>query len=287
MRKAPAKKTKTPSTVPVSVMVFTLNEEIHLPGCLASLAWCDDVIIVDSFSTDGTERISKAHGARFFQHKFEGFGSQRNWALDETEPKHPWILVLDADERVPPELAEEMRAKLDRAPMNIAAYRIKRRFHMWGKWLKHSSLYPTWVVRLFRFGRLRYENRGHAETQTVDGDIDVLEHDLIDENLKGTVEWFERQARYARKEAAYELESEGKGGGAAELLTGDPLVRRAALKRVAGRVPGRALLYFGYSYVLRGGFLDGPDGLAFCAMKSVYQQMIVAQKHDLQRKKKP
>lgn len=268
---------------PVSVMVFTLNEELNLPGCLDSLRWCDDVIVVDSFSTDRTEALSRAAGARFFQHAFEGFGSQRNWALDHTAPRHPWVLVLDADERVPPELAAELGARLPSAPDGVAAFRLRRRFHMWGRWLKHSSLYPTWVVRVFRVGRMRYENRGHAETQTVDGRTDALEHDLIDENAKGLEEWFERQARYARKEAAYELAQEARGLHPSELLENDPLARRAALKRVAGRVPGRALLYFGYAYVLRKGFLDGGDGLTFCAMRAIYQQMIVAAKHDLRR----
>ena len=271
-----------PVSVPVSVMVFTLNEEIHLPSCLASIAWCDDVIIVDSFSTDGTEALARAAGARFFQNKFDGFGMQRNWALDHCSPRHPWILVLDADERTPPELVSEMASTLPQTPHTVAAFRLKRRFHMWGRWLEHSSLYPTWVVRLFRNGRVRYENRGHAETQYVEGETLALEHDLIDENQKGIVEWFQRQARYAQKEAAFELAAEGQGS-VAELISRDPMVRRAALKRLAGRVPGRSLLYFGYSYLVRGGFRDGPDGAVFCGMRAVYQQMIVAAKHDLQR----
>lgn len=273
---------RTGSRVPVSVMIFTLDEELHLPSCLAALDWCDDVIVVDSFSKDRTEAIARAAGARFFQNKFEGFGTQRNWALDHTAPRHPWILVLDADERVTPELVDELARVLPTTPPEVAAYRLKRRFHMWGRWLRHSSLYPTWVVRLFRFGRVRYENRGHAETQTVDGETRALEADLIDENLKGIVEWFQRQARYAEKEAAFEL-AQGDAS-LAELAASDPLVRRAALKRLAGRVPGRALLYFGWSYVARGGFRDGLDGAVFCGMRAVYQQMIVAAKHELRRK---
>lgn len=270
-------------SVPVTAMVFTLNEEPNLAGCLESLRWCDDVIVIDSFSTDRTEEIARTAGARFFQHAFEGFGSQRNWALDYTKPRHPWVLVLDADERVPPELAQELGERLPSTLQEVAAYRLRRRFHMWGRWLKHSSLYPTWVVRVFRVGRMRYENRGHAETQTVDGVTSALEHDLIDENAKGLDEWFERQVRYARKEAAYELAQEAQGVTVAELVSIDPLARRAALKRVAGRIPGRSLLYFGYAYVWRRGFLDGGDGLTFCAMRSVYQQMVVAAKHDLRR----
>lgn len=270
---------------PVSVMIFTLDEEIHLPSCLAALTWCDDVIVVDSFSGDRTEAVAREHGARFFQHRFEGFGSQRNWALDETAPRHDWVLVLDADERVTPELVDEMRRVLCPPLDDVAAFRLRRRFYMWGRWLRYSSLYPNWVVRVVHRDRVRYVNRGHAETQEVRGAIRELEHDLIDENLKGIDEWFERQGRYARKEAEHELAEEGRAAGGiwTRLASRDPLVRRAALKRLAWRMPGRPLAYFLYSYILRRGFLDGRDGLVFCMMKSIYQALIVAKKYDIQR----
>jgi glycosyltransferase involved in cell wall biosynthesis len=271
--------------VPVSVMVFTLNEEIHLPSCLASLGWTDDVIVVDSFSTDRTEELSRAAGARFFQHRFEGFGSQRTWALANTHPRHEWVLILDADERVPPELADEIARVVSAAPADVAAFRVKRRFHMWGRWLKRSSLYPTWVVRLVRAGRVDYVNRGHAETQVVRGTVASLQAGLIDENLKGMDEWFERQNRYSSKEAEFELDQEGLPFPWASLVSGDPLARRAALKRIAAAFPFRPSLYFLYSYLLRGGFLEGRDGLVFCSMKSEYQRMIVVKKHALRKKR--
>src|SRR4051812_23306130 len=94
--------------LPFTAMVFTLNEEINLPACLDSLARCDDVIVIDSFSNDATRAICESRGVRFFQHAFSGFGTQRNWALEYTSPRHPWVLILDADERVPPELAQEL-----------------------------------------------------------------------------------------------------------------------------------------------------------------------------------
>ena len=269
--------------LPLSVMIFTLNEEIHLPSCLAALSWCDDVIVVDSFSTDRTAEICRDAGARFFQHPFEGFGSQRNWALATTGPKYDWVLILDADERVTPELAGELAETLTAPPATVGAYRIKRRFHLWGRWLRYSSLYPTWVVRIVHKERIRYINRGHAETQEVRGEIGELRHDLIDENLKGIDEWFERQNRYSARDAEYELAQERLPLSVGQLLAGDPLVRRAALKRLAGRLPGRPLWYFLYSYLLRGGFRDGRDGLIFCYMKAMYQGMVLVKKYDLER----
>lgn len=272
----------------VSVMIFTLNEAIHLPSCLASLTWCDDVIVVDSFSTDETEAIARAAGARFFQRKFDGFGSQRNWALEATSPKHEWILILDADERVTPELATELQSIAARTPDSIGGYRLRRRFHMWGRWLRHSSLYPTWVLRLLRRGRVQYVNRGHAETQHVEGDIGELEHDLIDENLKGFEAWLQRQVKYAVQDARYEVELEsGQAPLGKDLISAEPLVRRAALKRLASRLPARGLVYFAYAYGVRGGWRDGRDGLVFCGMRGLHQQMVEFARYDLERTSDP
>jgi glycosyltransferase involved in cell wall biosynthesis len=270
---------------PVSVMIFTLNEEIHLQSCLEALDWADDVIVVDSFSTDRTEAICRERGARFFQNRFEGFGSQRNWALDHTAPRHDWILILDADERVIPELAVELKEIASAAPAGVGAYRVRRRFYLWGRWLRHSSLYPTWVVRFIHKDRVRYINRGHAETQEVQGEVRDLDHDLIDENLKGIDEWFERQNRYSRKDAEFELEKEKEGLRLGELLSGDPLKRRAALKRLAWRVPFRGFVYFLYSYIWRRGFLDGRDGFVFCRMRAMYQAEVAIKKYDRRRNK--
>ncbi len=274
----------TEAAVPVSVMVFTLDEAIHLPSCLEALAWCDDVIVVDSYSTDATEALARQAGARFFQNRFTGFGDQRNWALGTCAPKHPWILILDADERVTPELVEEFRRVLPDADPGIGAFRLKRRFHFWGRWLRHASLYPSWVVRLVRAGRVRYVNRGHAETQEVDGRLADLAHDLIDENLKGLDAWFARQNRYATREAEHELAQASRPFDRAGLLSRDALRRRAALKRIAASLPFRPQAYFLYSYLLRLGFLDGRDGFVFCMMKAEYQRMIVIKKYDMKRR---
>jgi glycosyltransferase involved in cell wall biosynthesis len=264
--------------IAVTTMVFTLNEEIHLPACLDSLTWCDDVVVVDSFSTDHSLDICRQRGARVFQRRFDGFGTQRNWALENAEPRHPWILILDADERVPPDLVRELAGRLPGVPADVGAFRVARRFYFWGRWLRYSSLYPTYVVRLCRAGRVRYLNRGHAETQEVDGAVWRLEADLIDENRKGLAEWFSRQNRYSGSEAEYELAQERLPWRLADLASADPLARRAALKRLAASMPGRPAWYFLYSYIVRGGFLDGVPGFIFCLLKSVYQWMIAIKK---------
>lgn len=269
---------------PVTVMIYTLDEELNLPGCLDSLSWCDDVIVIDSFSHDRTQAICEERGVRFYQHAFEGFGSQRNWSFDHCAPRHDWILVLDADERVPPEMAEELARVLASPSPAVGAYRLRRRLHLWGRWLEHSSLYPTWVVRLVHRDRVRYINRGHAETQEVQGEVGELATDLIDANEKGIHEWFERQIRYARKDAEHELSEEAGAFSLLDLLTRDPLARRVAMKRLARVLPGRAFAYFAYAYLLRGGFRDGQDGLTFCAMRAVYQQMVIIHKYDIKRR---
>lgn len=265
----------------VSVLIFTLDEEIHLPVCLDLLSWCDDVIVVDSFSTDKTKEIANEYDASFFQHVFEGFGSQRNWALENLDIKHDWVLILDADEKVPPELAEEICGIASNNPDGVGAFRMRRRLYMWGHWLQYSSLYPTWVVRFIHKDRVRYINRGHAETQQVLGEVRDLKNDLVDENLKGLGEWLERQNRYSTKDAIYELDRQGDSIQWGHLITSDPLKCRAALKQIVWRLPARPLLYFLYSYFFRLGFLDGRDGFIFCVLKSFYQRMIVIKKYEI------
>lgn len=264
-------------------MIFTLNEAVHLPACLDSLRWCDDLIVVDSFSTDATEAICRERRVRFYQHPFEGFGSQRNWALEQIPTKYEWVLILDADERVPPGLASELIAIAHEDPPGVGAYRVRRRFFLWGRWLKHSSLYPTWVVRFVRRDRVRYLNRGHAETQQVLGDVRDLHQDLIDENLKGIDAWFERQNRYSSKDAHHELVQLDSAPPWIKLIRGDALERRAALKALAARLPLRGFFYFLYAYLWRGGFLDGWDGLVFCRMRALYQTLVEVKKYDLRR----
>ncbi len=270
----------------VSTLIFTLNEGPNLHHCLDSLEWCDDIVVVDSYSTDETIELCRRRNIQSVQHTFSGFGSQRNWALSEIPLAHEWVLILDADERVPTELALELNRLAQTSPDCIGAYRLKRRFHLWGKWLRFSSLYPTWVVRFVRRPKVRYVNQGHSETQTVDGDLGQIEGYLIDENHKDLHAWFERQSRYSRQEADFEIEGENARDNWSDLVSRDPLRRRTVVKRIASQLPFRGTLYFMYCYILRLGFLDGRDGYVFCRMKALYQSMIAINKYDLKKNRR-
>lgn len=269
----------------ISCAIFTLDEAINLPKCLKSLEWCDDVVVIDSYSKDDTEALCKSAGVRFFQHPFSGFGDQRNWAFDNIDFKHEWIFVLDADEEITPELFEELKIVMTTLKPEVSAFRVKRKFYMWGRWLKHSSLYPSWVIRLIKKGKVRYVNRGHAETQVVDGRIEALEEDLKDENLKGLHAWFARQNDYSTKEAQHELAQIHPSWSA--LFSRNPLERRAYLKSISARLYLRPVVFFFYTYFWRKGFLDGLAGFYFSLMKAVYVGMIQLKKYEMGRRSTP
>lgn len=269
--------------IPISVMVFTLNEEINIPYCLESVSWSDDVVIIDSGSEDRTVDIARQYGARVIHQAFTGFGSVRNWGLAHANLKNDWVLILDADERVPELLAIEMGERLGEVAADVAAFRVRRRFHMWGRWLRRSSLYPTWVVRLVRKGRVEYVDRGHAETQNINGVVLDLREDIVDENHKGLENWFERQNRYSTQDARYELKMSGRSNWWKDLFTLDPLARRTALKTLSSWLPFRSFYYFFYSYVFRGGFLEGRYGLWLCLLRAQYYFMVQLKKRELAR----
>ena len=256
----------------ISAAIFTFNEEMNLPYCLQSLKSCDDIVVIDSYSTDQTREIAKSYGAKVFQHNFTGFGDQRMWALQNISFRYPWVLILDADEQVPPALWEEIKSRIASCQKDVAAFRLKRRFFWEDAWLRYANLYPSWVVRLIRVGKVTYINRGHAETQSVDGKIEALKEDLIDKNHKGLAAWRQRQQRYAEEEACAEI-SLDRNFCLADLWSRDPLKHRALWKILSRKLPCRGLCYFVYAYFLRGGWLDGWVGLRFCFEKARFQTL--------------
>ena len=276
-------------TVPVSVLVPTLNEEIHLANCLASVVgWASEIYVVDSYSTDGTKEIAANFGVQFVQHRFEGYALQKNWALENLGLKNEWVLILDADERVTPELKHEIAALLNIDDNAMAGYYLNRRFIFFGKWIRHCGWYPSWNMRFFRHRLGRYELREVDEHVVLNGPAGYCKHDLIHEDLRGISAWIEKHNKYSSLNARI-CQKIANGNGTGELeprLFGNAAAHKRFVKEyIWPHLPGRALLFFIYMYVFRLGFLDGVHGFQFCVMHAVFQQFVVVKQWERKHSK--
>jgi glycosyltransferase involved in cell wall biosynthesis len=258
----------------VSILILTLNEEANIAECVDSCGWSDDIVVFDSMSEDRTLEIANAKGARVFQRRFDNYAAQRNAALSTVPYKYPWVLMVDADERVPPELAAEIEATVAGAEDGQALFRMRRKDFFLGKWLRRSSGYPSWFGRLVRLGRVRVDREVNEE-YIADGRIGHLEEHLHHYPFnKGIAYWFERHNRYSTMEAITKMNMHNQRIVARELFSKDPIDRRRMLKQFLHRLPHRPLIVFLYLYVVRLGFLDGRAGLHFSRMKAAYEMMI-------------
>jgi glycosyltransferase involved in cell wall biosynthesis len=259
----------------LSILILTKNEEVNIAGCLRSVAWSDDIVVYDSFSSDRTVAISKEFGARVVQRGFDDWSSHQNWGIQHITFKHPWVLYLDADEVCDEELTKELHESVD-DERNESAFRIRRKDYFMGKWLRRSQFYPTWIVRVFRPERIRYERKVNP-VAIVDGNIGDLRGHLIHHPFShGISHWFERHNRYSTFEAEDLLRERNSRLDWPGLLSSDSNRRRGALKQLSYRVPGRPPLTFTYLYFIRMGFLDGVPGLYYSAMRAAYELMIDA-----------
>lgn len=251
----------------ISVIILTYNEAINISACLTALVWADDVIIVDSGSTDDTFDTARAArpDVRVFTHAFQDFGDQRNWALDNTSPKHEWILFVDADEFCSVELAREIQAFVRDPGEFVGAYIAGKNYFM-GRWVKHASLYPFPQLRLLKLGSVRFRKEGHGQREETEGPCAHLKEAWRHEWMsKGMDEWIRRHNRYAAEEVEVVLGLREEALRPWDLFHRDVVVRRRFIKRLSARLgwmdpPFRFL----YRYVLRGGWLDGRPGWVLC-----------------------
>ena len=260
----------------ISVLILTLNEEANLPRCLDAIAWADDVLVVDSFSTDRTVEVAEAWGARVLQRRFDDFAGQRNFGLSEGGLRHEWVLHLDADEVVTPELHDELFRVIGDESKD--AYQVPSKMMLHGQWLRHAGMYPTYQVRLGRRNALSFVQVGHGQREELRPErIGTLEHPLLHYSFsKGLEDWFERHNRYSTAEARQALEEATEGRiDWRGLTSGNGTRRRRTLKQIAARLPFRPTLRFLYMYVLRLGFLDGAAGYTYCRLLSTYEYMTV------------
>jgi glycosyltransferase involved in cell wall biosynthesis len=258
----------------VSVAILTLNEEHNLPDCLASLAGrSDDVLVFDSFSTDDTCEIAARSGARVLQRRFDNYAEQRNAAL-ASDFRHPWVLMLDADERLTRELWEEMLAAIAQAPADAALFRMRRKDMFLGRWLRRSSGYPTWFGRLMRRGRVRVM-RDVNEEYLAEGRVGYLQGHLMHFPFRrGVAHWIDRHNAYSTMEAARLVQERREPMRIGDVLSVDPVRRRRGFKQLGYRLPMRPTAVFLYLYLFRFGLLDGRAGYWYCRLRAAYELFI-------------
>lgn len=222
--------------VPLSAVIITLNAARGLEACLASASFADEVVVVDSGSTDGTQEIARRCGARVIQQEWLGFGRQKQFAVDRAA--HDWVLCLDADERVSEALRNDIEGVL--AAPGSDAYRMPRRNRFMGRWLRHGEGYPDYSLRLFHRGRARWSEDPVHERVESDAPVGTLKGDLLHESEEGLAEYLRKQNRYTT-------------------LHADALYRQGA-RASAARLILSPVFRFLRFYVIRRGFLDGVPG---------------------------
>ena len=269
----------------ISVLILTKNEQQDLPDCLASVAWCDDVQVLDSESTDATVALAKKAGALVTVRPFDGYASQRNFGL-KLAYKHEWVLILDADERITPELAVEIQRFVATAPLTVAGARMRRRDIWWDRWLKHAQISPFYV-RLVRVGRAHYE-REINEVLVVDGDIVDLTQPFDHYPFsKGLDHWISKHNTYSHMEA--EVIASGdliKPNWRIAILGNDFSERRVHQKAIFYGLPARPFIKFIYMLIARRAFLDGWPGIRYAVLQAIYEYFIVLKTKEIQQSTK-
>lgn len=245
----------------LSVVVITFNEEDRLRECLESITWADEIVVVDSESHDKTAQIAREFTERVVVRPWPGFAPQKNFAVEQATGD--WILSLDADEEVSPELRDEIREVVGR-PDAADGYAVRRRNVFLGQWIRHGGLYPDWQMRLFRRGRGRFGARDVHESVDVDGTLGRLTGALVHRSYRDIADFFDRANRYSTLAAA-EIVRAG---------------RRARARELVLRPLGR----FFSMYIVQRGFLDGRKGLLLAALYAYYVFMRTAKVWEVTRR---
>ncbi len=268
----------------ITAVVLTLNEAQHIERCLASIAGvASAVFVVDSGSSDDTVRRAKAGGAQVVEHPFVNHASQFNWALTQLDPATQWVLRIDADEVLTPELREQIERRLPGMGQEIGGVSFRRRMVFLGREIRHGGVGNVEALRLFRFGRGRSEERWMDEHVVVDGPVVHFDGDLRDINLNSLSWWTQKHNGYASREAieVLDLQLHFLSGRRDAPAKGSQAAAKRWLKdNVYARLPLglRALAYFSYRYFFRLGFLDGSSGTAFHVLQGFWYRYLVDQK---------
>lgn len=265
----------------ISVLILTKNEQIDLPGALASVAWSTDIHVLDSHSTDQTVAIAEAAGAHVTQRPFDNYAAHRNFAF--TLPfRHPWLLIIDADERPTPALSLEIQRVAQTASPQTSAFRLRRRDFLFNTWLKHAQISPFYI-RLVRPSRARY-TREINEVLEIEGPILDLQEPLDHFPFsKGISHWVTKHNQYSSMEAKLIHTEQGLQNPSLRTALSDPdfHVRRVHQKALFYKLPGRPLIKWFYMILFRRAILDGSAGIAYATLSSYYEYLIVLKTREL------
>ncbi|MEY3498691.1 MAG: hypothetical protein RL308_360 [Bacteroidota bacterium] len=272
----------------ISVLILTKNEQQDLPGCLTSVSWCDDIHVFDSFSDDKTVEIATEVGATITQRKFDNWSAHQNWGLANINFKYPWVLYIDADERVSDSLYKEIK-NFNPENNSAVAYEIRRRDFAWnGKWLKHAQISPFYL-RLFRPEKMKYERLVNP-LSIPDGPVGNI-NGFLDHYpfSKGFKFWLQRHLGYADMEALTRFNDIGEGvkfSFKKAFFSPDFTEKRFHQKGIFYSLPGRPLIKWFYMVVIRRSFLDGSAGITYATLQSIYEYFIVLRTKELVAKTK-
>lgn len=236
------------------------------------------MVIVDSGSTDGTLAIARQvrPDVRIFTNPFEDFGQQRNWALDNTTPRNDWVLFIDADEFMLPPLAREIDSFVRDPGDAVGAYIAGKNYFL-GRWIRYSTYYPSYQLRLLKLGEVRYRREGHGQREVTDGPLVYLKNAWRHEGFsKGLHQWIARHNNYSSNEVELLLRLRNESISIHELLSREAVERRRAYKQLGARLPFRPVTRFIYTYLLRCGFLDGRAGVYFSLLRFAHDIHIVS-----------
>jgi glycosyltransferase involved in cell wall biosynthesis len=289
--------TAVSSKIPVSVLIPAKNEEENLPACLESIACADEIFVVDSQSGDRSVEICEQYGAQVVQFHFNGsWPKKKNWSLENLPFKNDWVLIVDCDERITPELWEDIKQGIQAS--DHGGYYINRRVFFLGKWIRYGGKYPDWNLRLFRHGQGRYENlktegirntgdnEVHEHVVISTGKVGYLKNDMLHEDFKDLFHWLERHNRYSNWEARVHynlLTGMADDGTIGANLFGDSVQRKRFLKKIWVRLPFKPFLRFVLFYFIQLGFLDGHAGYTYGRLLSQYEYQIGVKLYELRK----
>jgi glycosyltransferase involved in cell wall biosynthesis len=285
-----------PEKIPVSVLIPAKDEEKNLPACLESVSRADEIFVVDSQSSDRSCEIVESYGAKVVQFCFNGrWPKKKNWSLDNLPFRNEWVLIVDCDERITPELWDEIASAIQNPA--YTGYYLNRKVFFLGQWIRYGGKYPDWNLRLFQHKLGRYENLKTEDIPNT-GDNEVHEHvilegkagylknDMLHIDFRDIYHWLERHNRYSNWEARVYyniLEDSDESGTIGANLFGDAVQRKRFLKKIWVRLPFKPLLRFVLFYIIRFGFLDGKAGYIYGRLLSQYEYQIGVKLYELQQ----